>query len=78
MVVDAAKGVEEQTIKLLEVCVCATPPIIHFHQQNGSRSARPPGSAGRNRSRCWKIKCAPVTWPIGMGKRFSGRLSLAE
>ncbi len=71
MVVDAAKGVEEQTIKLLEVCRLRDTPIITFINKL-DREVREPLELLDEIESILKIHCAPVTWPIGMGKRFQG------
>jgi peptide chain release factor 3 len=71
MVVDAAKGVEEQTIKLLEVCRLRDTPIITFINKL-DREVREPLELLDEIESVLKIHCAPVTWPIGMGKRFQG------
>ena len=71
MVVDAAKGVEEQTIKLLEVCRLRDTPIITFINKM-DREVREPLELLDEIESILKIHCAPVTWPIGMGKRFQG------
>jgi len=71
MVVDAAKGVEEQTIKLLEVCRLRDTPIITFINKM-DREVREPLDLLDEIESILKIHCAPVTWPIGMGKRFQG------
>jgi len=71
MVVDAAKGVEAQTIKLLEVCRLRNTPIITFINKM-DREVREPLEVLDEIESVLKIHCAPVTWPIGMGKRFRG------
>jgi peptide chain release factor 3 len=71
MVVDAAKGVEEQTIKLLEVCRLRNTPIITFINKM-DREVREPLEVLDEIESVLNIRCAPVTWPIGMGKRFQG------
>jgi len=71
MVVDAAKGVEAQTIKLLEVCRLRNTPIITFINKM-DREVRDPLEVLDEIESVLKIHCAPVTWPIGMGKRFVG------
>ncbi|MDP2433261.1 MAG: peptide chain release factor 3 [Pseudomonadota bacterium] len=71
MVVDAAKGVEAQTIKLLEVCRLRNTPIITFITKM-DREVRDPLEVLDEIESVLKIHCAPVTWPIGMGKRFIG------
>jgi peptide chain release factor 3 len=71
MVIDAAKGVEEQTIKLLEVCRLRATPIITFVNKL-DREVREPLALLEEIEAVLKIDCAPVTWPIGMGKAFRG------
>ena len=71
MVIDAAKGVEEQTIKLLNVCRMRQTPILTFMNKM-DREARDPLSLLDEVESVLKIQCAPVTWPIGMGKFFRG------
>lgn len=71
MVVDAAKGVEEQTIKLLDVCRLRNTPIITFINKM-DREVQDPLALLDEIESVLKIHCAPVTWPIGMGKRFQG------
>lgn len=71
MVIDAAKGVEEQTIKLLNVCRMRNTPIITFINKL-DRETRDPLELVDELESILKIQCAPVTWPIGMGKNFRG------
>jgi len=71
MVIDAAKGVETQTIKLLEVCRLRNTPIITFVNKM-DREVKPPVELLEEIESVLKIDCAPVTWPIGMGKAFRG------
>jgi peptide chain release factor 3 len=71
MVIDAAKGVEEQTIKLLEVCRLRDTPIITFINKL-DREVREPLALLQEVEEVLKIDCAPISWPIGMGKRFRG------
>ncbi len=71
MVIDAAKGVEEQTIKLLNVCRMRNTPIITFMNKL-DRETRDPLELLDELESVLKIECAPVTWPIGMGKNFRG------
>ncbi len=75
MVIDAAKGVEEQTIKLLEVCRLRATPIITFINKM-DREVREPLSLVEEIESVLAIDCAPVTWPIGMGKAFRGVFDL--
>ena len=71
MVIDAAKGVEAQTIKLLKVCRLRNTPIITFINKL-DREVRAPFDLLTEIEDVLKITCAPVTWPIGMGKAFRG------
>ena len=71
MVIDAAKGVEAQTIKLLEVCRLRNTPIITFVNKM-DREVREPVEILEEIEAVLKIDCAPISWPIGMGKTFRG------
>ena len=71
MVIDAAKGVEAQTIKLLNVCRMRNTPIITFMNKL-DRETRDPLELLDELESVLEIQCAPVTWPIGMGKSFRG------
>ncbi len=77
MVIDAAKGVEERTIKLMDVCRLRTTPIITFINKM-DREARDPIDLLDEIENILSIKCAPITWPIGMGKAFKGVFNLVE
>ena len=71
MVIDAARGVEAQTIKLLEVCRMRNTPIITFMNKL-DRETRDSLELLEEVETVLKIRCAPITWPIGMGKNFRG------
>ena len=71
MVIDAAKGVEARTIKLMEVTRLRDTPIITFMNKL-DRDTRDPIDLMDEVEDILKIKCAPITWPIGMGKEFKG------
>src|SRR3989337_1265807 len=77
MVIDSAKGVEERTIKLMEVCRLRDTPIFTFVNKL-DREGREPIELLDEVENVLKIACAPVTWPIGMGKRFKGVYHLYE
>ncbi len=77
MVIDAAKGVEERTIKLLEVCRLRNTPIITFINKM-DRDSREPIELLDEIESILKIHCAPITWPIGMGREFKGVYHLLE
>ncbi len=71
MVIDAAKGVEEQTIKLLNVCRMRHTPIVTFMNKL-DREVRDPVELLDEVESVLGIRCAPVTWPVGAGKNFRG------
>ncbi len=71
MVIDIAKGVEERTIKLMEVCRLRDTPIMTFVNKM-DREGQDPIDIMDEVERVLKIKCAPMTWPIGIGKAFVG------
>lgn len=71
MVIDAANGVEAQTIKLLEVCRMRNTPILTFMNKL-DRETKDPLELLDEVETVLKIRCAPITWPIGMGKNFRG------
>lgn len=71
MVIDAAKGVEERTIKLMEVTRLRDTPILTFMNKL-DRDTRDPVELMDEVEDVLKIACAPITWPIGMGKSFKG------
>ena len=75
MVIDAAKGVEAQTIKLLEVCRLRATPIITFVNKL-DREVREPLALLEEIESVLKMDCAPVSWPLGMGKSFRGVFDL--
>jgi peptide chain release factor 3 len=77
MVIDAAKGVEERTIKLMNVCRLRTTPIISFINKL-DRDGRDPMELLDNIETVLDIECAPITWPIGMGREFRGIYHLRE
>ncbi len=71
MVIDAAKGVEPRTIKLMEVCRLRDTPILTFINKL-DREIREPIELLDEVENVLGIKCAPVTWPIGSGRYFRG------
>ncbi len=77
MVIDSAKGVEARTIKLMEVCRLRDTPIITFINKL-DREGRAPIELIDEVENILNIRCAPMTWPIGMGKRFKGVYFLAD
>ncbi|MEM7283313.1 MAG: peptide chain release factor 3, partial [Pseudomonadota bacterium] len=77
MVIDCAKGVEDRTIKLMEVCRMRDTPIMTFINKL-DREGRDPIELIDDVESILKIKCAPVTWPIGMGRGFLGVYHLLD
>ena len=75
MVIDVAKGVEERTIKLMEVCRLRDTPIMTFINKL-DREGRDPIELLDEVETVLGIQCAPVTWPIGMGQRLKGVVHL--
>jgi peptide chain release factor 3 len=75
MVVDGAKGVEDRTIKLMEVCRLRDTPIFTFVNKM-DRDVRDPIEVLDEIETVLKIKCAPINWPLGMGKEFKGAYNL--
>ena len=71
MVIDSAKGVEQRTIKLMEVCRLRDTPILTFINKL-DREGRDPIDVLDEIENILNIQCAPITWPIGMGKNFKG------
>jgi len=77
MVIDGAKGVEARTIKLMEVCRLRDTPILTFMNKM-DRDIRDPIELLDEVEDILNIQCAPITWPIGMGKEFKGVYNLYE
>jgi peptide chain release factor 3 len=77
MVIDCAKGVEERTIKLMEVCRLRDTPIMTFINKL-DREGREPIDLLDEIESVLKIECSPVTWPIGMGSRLKGVYHLLQ
>ncbi|MCJ8274283.1 MAG: GTP-binding protein, partial [Psychrosphaera sp.] len=71
MVIDSAKGVEERTIKLMEVTRLRDTPIITFMNKL-DREIRDPVELLDEVEEVLNIACAPISWPIGCGKEFKG------
>ncbi|WP_440223922.1 peptide chain release factor 3 [Dokdonella sp. MW10] len=77
MVIDVAKGVEERTIKLMEVCRLRDTPIMTFINKL-DREGKDPIELLDEVESVLGIQCAPVTWPIGMGQRLKGVVHLVS
>ncbi|MDC0239642.1 peptide chain release factor 3 [Candidatus Thioglobus sp.] len=77
MVIDVAKGVEQRTIKLMEICRLRDTPILTFINKL-DREGREPIDLLDEVESILDIECSPITWPIGMGKEFKGVVHLLE
>ncbi|MGH8459287.1 MAG: GTP-binding protein, partial [Nevskiales bacterium] len=77
MVIDAAKGVEPRTIKLMDVCRMRATPIVSFINKL-DREGRAPLELLDEIERVLNIKCTAITWPLGMGRDFKGVYHLLE
>ena len=71
MVIDAAKGVEDRTRKLMEVTRLRDTPIVTF-MNKCDRDTRDPMDLLDEVESELKMACAPISWPIGSGKEFKG------
>ena len=77
MVIDCAKGVEERTIRLMEVCRLRATPIMTFINKL-DREGRAPLDLLDEIEKVLQLAVAPVTWPIGMGRELMGIYHLSE
>jgi peptide chain release factor 3 len=77
MVIDVAKGVEQRTKKLMDVCRLRTTPVITFINKL-DREGRDAIELLDEIESDLDIQCTPVTWPIGMGSRLLGVYHLIE
>ncbi|MBF0133347.1 MAG: peptide chain release factor 3 [Magnetococcales bacterium] len=71
MVLDAAKGIESQTLKLFEVCRLRNVPIITFINKL-DRDGRSPFELLDEIENQLALEVTPASWPIGMGREFLG------
>jgi peptide chain release factor 3 len=71
MLIDVAKGVEERTRKLYEVCRLRQIPIFTFINKL-DREGKSPLDLIDEVEQTLKMSCYPMTWPIGIGSRFCG------
>jgi peptide chain release factor 3 len=75
MVLDAARGIEEQTRKLFEVCRLRDVPIITFINKL-DRESRDPFDLIDEIEQGLALDATPADWPIGMGRDFLGLYDL--
>ena len=71
MMIDAAKGVEAQTIKLFKVCRMRNIPIFTFVNKM-DRAAKDPFSLMEELEQVLGIRSCPINWPIGVDGDFQG------
>ena len=77
VVVDAAKGVETQTLKLMEVCRMRKTPVIIFVNKM-DREGKDPFDLLDELESELAIHVRPLTWPIEQGPRFKGVYNIYE
>ncbi len=77
MVIDAANGVEPQTIRLLQVCRARNTPIITFVNKM-DREVREPLDLLAEIEQHLGMDAVPFSWPVGMGKSFGGVLDIRK
>ena len=77
MVIDAANGVEPQTLRLIAVCRARNTPIITFINKM-DREVREPLVILDEIESVLGMPCIPFSWPVGMGKRFGGVYDLTR
>ena len=71
MVLDAAKGIEAQTLKLFQVCRSRNLPVITFLNKY-DRPGRDPLELLDEIEQQIRLRPTPVTWPVGSGDEFQG------
>ena len=77
MVIDAARGIESQTLKLFEVCRLRDIPIITFVNKI-DREGRDPLEVLDEISSTLALDVTPAVWPLGMGVDFRGCLDVVS
>jgi peptide chain release factor 3 len=77
MVLDAAKGIETQTLKLFEVCRLRDVPLITFINKV-DREGRDTFDLLDEIEKTLAMDVAPLTWPIGMGRDLKGVYDLVR
>ena len=77
MVVDAARGIEAQTLKLFEVCRLRDIPITTFVNKL-DRESRDPFEIMDEVAETLALDVTPLSWPVGMGREFLGCYDLVN
>ncbi|MDR1342952.1 MAG: peptide chain release factor 3 [Prevotellaceae bacterium] len=75
VVIDAAKGVEAQTRKLMNVCRMRSTPVMVFVNKC-DREGKDPFDLLSELEKELHVKTIPLTWPVSMGATFKGVYSL--
>jgi len=71
MVIDGAKGIEDRTKKLMEICSQRKLPVVTFINKLDRECKNPIDLLDEIES-VLKIKTVPITWPLRSGKAFRG------
>ena len=77
MVIDGAKGIEDRTRKLFEICRLRDIPIVTFINKL-DRETREPLDIIDEIEKGLALTAVPMVWPIGLGKHFAGTYDLTE
>ena len=77
MVLDAARGIQQQTLKLFEVCRRQRLPIVTFINKL-DQPGREPLELLDEIERALGLTTAPLSWPIGDGPDFQGVYDLRQ
>ncbi len=77
MVIDGAKGIEDRTRKLFEICRLRDIPIITFINKM-DRETREPLDLLDEIEKGLALAVAPLVWPVGLGKTFTGTYDLSH
>jgi peptide chain release factor 3 len=77
MVIDGAKGIEDRTRKLFEICRLRDIPIITFINKL-DRETQEPLNLIDEIEKGLALTAVPMVWPIGLGKAFAGTYDLTE
>ncbi len=77
MVIDAARGVEARTRKLMEICRLRNTPVMTFVNKI-DRESRDPIDLLDEIEQVLGVRCAPITWPVGSGRALRGIYHLAD
>ncbi|GBR08311.1 peptide chain release factor 3 [Acetobacter oeni] len=75
MVIDAAKGIEDRTRKLFEICRMRDIPIVTFINKM-DREAQDPFALLDEISSSLALDTTPATWPVGRAAKFVGTYDL--